>query len=860
MPVKPVKKEAKDPNAHTPLMRQYLTFKEKVGDMLLFYRVGDFYELFWEDSERIGKLLDLVVARRGSSGGRPINMSGVPWHALDIHLSRLVRMGVSAAVVDQIGDPATSKGPVERAITRIVTPGTLLDEALLSDKRDAPLLSVFAGPERAGLFWCSLSSGRARFCSIPLSDLPDEIARVSPAEIIAPHGFSISATGAVFRGQEPWLFDAAKGERLLKEHFGALTLEAFGIEGLPECLSAACAAYEHASAAMGGRRPNIQTLAREQPEAFLQLDASTRKSLEITVTQRGEESPTLLSCLDVCASSMGSRTLRSWLETPLRDPRDIRERHNAVEALMSDSARPAMSFLKGLRGRADIERAASRAASLASRPRDFSNLRESLCALPEILSALSPLSDPLIQSLLKQAESEPECLAFLQATIAEEPSIYARDGGVIREGKSVELDELRALSTNAQGLLSDMEARERLSTGIPTLRLEFSRAHGFAIEISKANAAKAPAHYRRKQTLKNAERYTTDELERFEEKALSAQDKALALEKSLFESAQKELCAFAPALLRVAKALGAIDTLCAFAKASFERGYCKPAIDEDGPIQIVGARHPVAELDLGDAFIPNDARLTREERSLLITGPNMGGKSTYMRSIAALAIMVQAGCFAPAASCSIPAFSRLFARVGASDDIARGKSTFMVEMSEAAGILRQADAMSLCVIDEIGRGTSTFDGMSLAWAILRHLHEVNKSYTLFSTHYFEITELAERLEGARNAHMTAASKDGSIVFLHALAPGAASQSHGIEVAKLAGVPQTALVWAAGMLSELAENDQFAKQAALGPSGAPVAPQSPALSALEGLDPDSMTPKAALEALYALQGLLPKKQP
>lgn len=854
-------KKEKDLNAHTPLMKQYLQFKDKVGDMLLFFRVGDFYELFWEDSERIAKLLDLMVAKRGVSGGRPVTMSGVPWHSLDTHLSRLVRMGVSAAVVDQIGDPATSKGPVERAISRIVTPGTLLDEALLNDKKDAPLLGIAPLKDKVGLFWCSLSSGQAHFCSVPISVLPDEIARISPAEIIAPFDFSIQAERVVFRGQDAWHFDAEKGKRALKEHFGSLTLDPFGLtDDLKECLAAACAVYEHASASMGGKKPNIQTLSREQPEAFLQMDASTRKSLEVSLTQRGEESPTLLSSLDLCSSSMGSRTLRSWLESPQQDLTIIQSRHLAVESLLTSSARHAQSFLDLMRGQADIERAASRAASLASRPRDFSNLKSSLSALPEILAPLSTLQDPLVKSLVHQAQSEPACLAFLSSTIADEPSIFIRDGGVIRDGKSAELDELRALSTNAQGMLTEMEARERQATGIATLRLEFSRAHGFAIEITKAQSTKVPEHYRRKQTLKNAERYTTDELELFEAKALSAQEKALALEKELFEEAQRDLCAFAPALLRIAKALGALDTLCAFAKASLERNYCKPTMLAEGDISITGLRHPVAELDLEGSFIANDVHLNQPERSLLITGPNMGGKSTYMRSVAALFIMAQAGCFVPAKHCSIPTLSRLFARVGASDDISRGKSTFMVEMSEAAGILRQADHRSLCIIDEIGRGTSTFDGMSLAWAILRHLHEKNKSFNLFSTHYFELTELAdERLKGVKNVHMTATSKDGSIVFLHALKPGAASQSHGVEVAKLAGVPETALVWAAGMLSELADHDKFGKPVGKVGDGSTSlvkeASVAPALAALISLDPDTLTPKAALEALYALKGLL-----
>lgn len=857
------KKMSGDPGVpeHTPLMRQWLEIKGRVGDLLMFYRVGDFYELFWEDAERASRLLDIVLTRRGESGGRPVVMSGVPWHALDIHLARLVKLGVGAAVVDQVGDPAKSVGPVERAITKIVTPGTLVDDALLSDRRDAPLLAIHPMGDKVGLFWMNLASGAARVKVCTLSRLVDEAEWINPAEIITPEGFDFQRSGSMQSKSPSWHFDAERGRAALLSALEAPALSSVGFDatGLDGCLAAAGAALERARASLGGKPPRLARLWHARDDLALRIDASTRKSLEIDQTLRGEESPTLVSTLDLCRTAMGGRRLRDWVGAPLTDAPAIEERFEAVSALRGGCA---LAFDEEIKGFADVERISARAAALASRPRDFSNLRDAFRRLPAVLLALgtSPHQSPLVGTLVAAAQAPHALTDFLERVVFEEPSVHLRDGGVIRAGFSAELDELRALSTNATEAIESMQQRERTATGIPTLRIDSNRAHGFSIEITRAQSVKAPPHYKRKMTLKNAERYTTDELVAFESKVLSAREQSLALERDLFEKAQATLASFARAISTLAVALSSLDALSAFARAADERGYCRPTL-LSGPSRANARslRHAVAEINLGQEFVPNDLDLSSACRALVVTGPNMGGKSTYMRSLALACAMAQAGSFVPAEHFEFTPFSELFARVGASDDIARGQSTFMVEMTEASAILRLAGPRSLCVIDEIGRGTSTFDGMSLAWSILRHLHDVNESLCLFSTHYFEITDLASRLSACANVHMGAIFENGQLRFLRKLRPGAASQSYGIEVAKLAGVPELALGWARGMLGEL----EAAEQTLLGASSTaeprlvaerPIDEQR-ALAGLREADPDAMTPRQALDALYALRGLL-----
>lgn len=846
---------------HTPLMRQWLGLKSQIGDMMLFYRVGDFYELFWEDAERASKLLDIVLTRRGESGGRPVVMSGVPWHALDTHLSRLVKLGVSAAVADQIGDPAKAIGPVDRAIVRIVTPGTLVDDALLSDRRDAPLLAVHAFDGHAALFWMSLSSGEARMCVRPISRLADELEWIAPAEILVPEGFELSRAGSLVSHAPAWHFDQTRGELALKSALDTTNLETFGIELQRDGRALACAgaALEHAKASLGGRPPKLARLSVALDGSRMRMDAATRRSLEIDMTIRGEYDPTLVSCLDLCSCPMGSRRLRDWVGAPLTNPDDIRSRHDAVEALIENGAD---DLDHALRGYPDTERAGARAAAMASRPRDFSNLRQAFERIPEIQTALgSALGNPLLARLNNELAASPELLSFLRGAIAPEPSVNIRDGGVIASGYNADLDELRSLSNSAQEAMQAMEEREKNSTGIPTLRLDFNRAHGFSIEITRTHTAKVPEHYRRKMTLKNTERYTTDELEAFESKVLSAKEKSLALEKELFEAAQAQLAKHSASIARMSLALSSIDALGSFARAALERGYCRPIIlDGDARINAKALRHAVAELNLGKDFIPNAVELGTTRRCLIVTGPNMGGKSTYMRSLALACAMSQAGSFVPAESFQSTPILDMFARVGASDDIAKGQSTFMVEMTEAATILRMASPDSLCIIDEIGRGTSTFDGMSLAWAILRHLHDINQSLCLFSTHYFELTDLAARLAQCDNAHMGASFEHGKLRFLRTLMPGAASQSHGIHVAKLAGVPEIALAWSRSMLGELEAAEGALKSPHSAHPQQSAAHEPPlghqrAISALLEIDPDALTPKQAMDALYAIRSLI-----
>jgi DNA mismatch repair protein MutS len=846
---------------HTPLMRQWLGLKSQAGDMILFYRVGDFYELFWEDAERASKLLDLVLTRRGSSGGRPVVMSGVPWHALDLHLSRLVKMGVSAAVADQIGDPSKSIGPVDRAISRVVTPGTLVDDALLADRRDAPLLAVSPwGEGQVALFWTSLSSGAAFMATRSLSRLGDELEWINPAEILAPEGFEVTRPGCMRSKAPQWHFDASRGAAGLRLALDTPNLATFGIDAERDegALACASAALEHIKAALGGRAPKLARLCSLPDGHALRMDAATRRSLEIDSAIQEGSGATLASSMDLCATAMGSRRLRGWLGAPLTQSSALNERLDAVESLIGG---PAQALGDALRGYPDTERAGARAAAMASRPRDFSNLRQAFERLPEILGAIAPAiaKAPLAERLAQQAQAPAELLAFLRSCIAEEPSVHIRDGGVIAEGFEPALDELRELSVNAEGAMAAMEAREREATGIPTLRLDFNRAHGFSIEITRTHAAKVPEHYRRKMTLKNTERYTTDELAEFEAKVLSARERSLALERSIFEKAQATLASFAADIAKMSLALSSLDALGAFALAAGERGYCRPkTLEGSGIARAFGLRHAVAEIALSASFVPNDVLLEPDARCVVLTGPNMGGKSTCMRSLALACVLAQSGSFVPAQSFEFTPLSDLFARVGASDDISRGQSTFMVEMTEAATILRMAQPTSLCLIDEIGRGTSTFDGMSLAWAILRHLHDVNGSLCLFSTHYFEITDLAERLSACRNAHMGASFDQGKLVFLRKLMPGAASQSHGIHVAKLAGVPELALEWSRSMLGEL-EAAESALKGQPAPQSVRAAEvpleQQQALAALREADPDAMTPKQALDALYAMRALL-----
>ena len=837
--------------AHTPMMQQYLRLKAQYPDILLFYRMGDFYEMFYEDAERASKLLDLTLTTRGASAGAPIKMAGVPYHAVDQYLAKLVRLGESVAICEQIGDPATSKGPVDRQVTRIVTPGTLTDSELLEEKADNILLAIARTKGAVGLAWLNLASGDLRVVEIAPQLLENELRRIEPAEILAAEGTELNGF-AVTRLPE-WHFDFDAGRKILIKQLGAASLAGYGCEDLEPAIAAAGALLEYAGKTQGQALAHVSAVVAERAGEYVRMDAATRRNLELTETLRGELAPTLFSVLDECATGMGSRLLRHWLHHPLRDQAALAARHDAVAALAE--AHPSVHKL--LRRFADVERITGRVALRNARPRDLSSLRDSLALLPELAPGV-PRGATLLSKLLDDLDVPGESLALLRRAVMEDPSAMVRDGGVIAGGYNPELDELRALQTDSGAFLAELEARERARTGIPNLRVAYNNVHGFYIEITNAHAGKTPADYRRRQTLKNAERYITPELKAFEDKALSARDRALALEKTLYDELLASLAAHVPALQRVARALAQLDLLACFAATAHRRGYCRPEFTGDIAVEIESGRHPVVEAQI-EQFVPNGVRLSPARQLLLVTGPNMGGKSTYMRQAALIVLMVHVGSFVPAKSARLGPIDQVFTRVGAADDLAGGRSTFMVEMTESANILHNATEKSLVLMDEVGRGTSTFDGLALAWAIARQLLEKNRALTLFATHYFELTRLALEYKQAANVHLDAVEHKDTIVFLHAVEEGPASQSYGLQVAQLAGVPKSVVRNARRYLQMLEEasltrggqNDLFAA----GKAEAEPAPERDLLrEALDAVSPDELSPREALELLYRLKKL------
>src|SRR6266568_3320863 len=800
----------------TAMMQQYLRLKAQYPDILLFYRMGDFYEMFYDDAERASRLLDLTLTTRGASAGAPIKMAGVPYHAVDQYLAKLVRMGESVAICEQIGDPATSKGPVDRQVTRIVTPGTLTDSELLEEKADNILLALSRTKGAVGLAWLNLASGDLRVTEIAPHLLENELRRIGPAEILAAEGTAL--TGFAVTKLPEWHFDFDAGRKILLKQLGAASLAGYGCEDLEPAIAACGALLEYARKTQGQALAHVAAVIPERVSEYLRMDAATRRNLELTETLRGEAGPTLFSLLDECATGMGSRLLRHWLHHPLRDHAAIGARHEAVAALVDAHA----GIHKLLRRFADVERIALRNA----RPRDLSSLRDSLALLAELAPAV-PRDAPLLARMLGDLEVPAECLALLRRAVLEEPASMVRDGGVIADGYSKELDELRELQTHSGKFLAELEQRERGRTGIPNLRVAYNNVHGFYIEITNAHAGKVPADYRRRQTLKNAERYITPELKEFEDKALSARDRALALEKSLYDELLGLLAAHVPELQRIARALAQLDVLACFAAVSSKRNYCRPEFTEEIIVEIDAGRHPVVEAQESIQFIPNGARLSPLRQLLLITGPNMGGKSTYMRQVALIVLMAHVGSYVPAKAARIGPVDQIFTRVGAADDLAGG--------------------------------SSTFDGLALAWAIARQLLERNKSLTLFATHYFEMTRLALEYKEAANVHLDAVEHRDTIVFLHAVEEGPASQSYGLQVAQLAGVPKAVIRNARRYLQMLedsrltggGQSDLFA-----GGKSEPEPPAEPdALrDALAAANPDELSPREALELLYRLKRL------
>ena len=849
--------------AHTPVMQQWLRAKAEHADKLLFFRMGDFYELFYEDAQQAARLLDITLTARGQSAGKPIAMAGIPYHAVDGYLAKLVKLGVSVAICEQIGDPALAKGPVERAVTRIVTPGTLTDANLLDDRNDSLLLALTIDRQRAGLAWLNLANGDLRLLETSLDALPAHLERLRPAELLLPDALrsGVPEHRAVSQHLPDWHFDARAAANALAEHFGSRDLAGFGVNDEELGLAAAGALYRYAQATQLQALAHVTQLTVEHEGAFLRLDAATRRNLEISETLRGEAAPTLLSLLDSCATSMGSRWLRHCLHHPLTERSIPRARHEAVAALIGDAGNgPFAALAKALSGFADIDRITARIALKSARPRDLSSLRDSLARLDGIRSIVGAGETASRLTELAAALATPQgCVSLLTQAVAPEPAALIREGGVIAPGYNSDLDELRAIQHNCGAFLIELEARERTRSGIANLKVEFNKVHGFYIEVTHANVEKIPEDYRRRQTLKNAERYITPELKAFEDKALSANERALALERQLWDELLGALAIHIPVLQRIARAIAELDGLAAFATAAVRHDYRQPEFCNEATIEIEGGRHPVVERQIDTqlgTFIANDTRLSPARRMLLITGPNMGGKSTYMRQAALIVLLAHCGSFVPAARCRLGPIDAIYTRIGASDDLASGRSTFMVEMTEAAAILNGATDKSLVLMDEIGRGTSTFDGVALAFAIARHLIEKNRAWTLFSTHYFELTRLAQDYPVCANVHLDAVEHGHKIVFLHAVEEGPASQSYGVQVAALAGMP-SAVVREARRRLTLLENREVGSltQPDLFASAPPLPePPHPALDALRDVNPDELSPREALEKLYQLHKL------
>ena len=840
----------------TPFMRQYLAVKAQHPDMLVFYRMGDFYELFFEDAEKASRLLGITLTKRGAYKGEPIKMAGVPYHAAEQYLAKLTKIGESVAICEQIGDPAKSKGIVDRQVVRVLTPGTLTDSALLDDTRDNWLLALSFGEGLVGFARINLASGDLILSETPPGLLAQELERIAPAELLFADNVdhvAIQSNACSKKRLSPWQFDLDSANEVLTKQFNTHDLDGYGCADLTLAIAAAGALLDYVKHTQRTTLPHINGLIVEQSSQFVQLDAATRRNLEIDQTIRGEVSPTLYSLINTTQTAMGARMLRFWLHHPLRDLKEVSSRHDAVAALIKVDD---PSIRQSLRHVGDIERITTRIALKTARPRDLSALRDSLMQFPNLQSALDNLDADLIKQISAHLIVPQKLSTLLIKAIQQEPSTMLRDGGVIADGYDAELDELRGLQSNCGDFLLKYEAEERERTGLANLKVEYNSVHGFYIEISRAQAENAPLEYRRRQTLKNAERFITPELKTFEDKVLSANERALAREKILFESVLDALSQEISSLQANAFAIGQLDVLSTFAERAIALKYVAPEFVIEEGIHIIGGRHPVVE-QIAQPFIANDVVLSPYRQMLLITGPNMGGKSTFMRQTALIVLLAHCGCFVPANSAKIGKIDRIFTRIGASDDLAGGRSTFMVEMTETANILNNATPNSLVLLDEIGRGTSTFDGLSLAWACGKQLLERNRSYTLFATHYFELTRLVEEFKQVANVHLDAAEHGNSIVFLHSVQDGAANQSYGLQVAALAGIPKSVVTSARRKLTQLEnQNIEAGPQSDMFAAEMPVEmPLHPVVGELEMLDPDDLTPKQALEALYKLKSLM-----
>jgi DNA mismatch repair protein MutS len=868
---------AKISHAHTPMMQQYLGIKRDYPEMLVFYRMGDFYELFFDDAKRAAQLLDITLTARGKSGGSPIPMAGVPYHAAEGYLAKLVKKGESVAICEQIGDPATSKGPVERKVVRVVTPGTLTDEALLSAHRDNLVAAVFEDVRPAslkkdprsssrpsaptiGLAWLDLSGGRFRLTELAgRSALAAELERLRPAELIASedHGLQgLVRENLRITARPGWHFDGDSATRLLCEQFGTKDLSGFDAGNVPLGVAAAGALLQYVSDMQKTALPHLTSLTVERSSDALIMDGPTRRNLELEQSLTGHHEHTLAGVMDRCQSAMGSRLLRRWIQRPLRNAGVLRARYQAVATLIDQSLVDSLS--EQLDGIGDVERILSRVALRSARPRDLSQLGGTLARLPALRQSLQPLDSPLLHDLREQIGEHARERDLLRRALIDNPPMLIRDGGVIADGFDEELDDLRNIASNADQYLTDLETRERERSGISTLKLGYNRVHGYYIEISKGQAAKAPDDYTRRQTLKGAERYITPELKEFEDKVLSARERSLNREKIIYEELIDALIEVLGSLQSTAAAMAELDVLTCFAERAAALKLAQPEIVSEPCIDIRGGRHLVVEQVIDTPFVANDLQFSDHTRLQVITGPNMGGKSTYMRQAALIAILAHVGSFVPADALRIGPLDRIFTRIGASDDLAGGRSTFMVEMTETATILNNATEQSLVLMDEIGRGTSTFDGLSLAWAAAHFMGEKVRAFTMFATHYFELTALAAEIPGCINVHLDATEHKGQLVFLHTVKEGPANQSYGLQVASLAGVPPAVIKRARAYLASL-ESQQFSNsdnpqaQLPLAMSSASAEPDA-LREALEEIDPDTLSPREALELLYRLKSL------
>ncbi|WP_092991752.1 DNA mismatch repair protein MutS [Thiohalomonas denitrificans] len=849
--------QAPDNTRHTPMMQQYLRIKAEHPDLLLFYRMGDFYELFHDDARRAAELLDITLTHRGQSAGEPIPMAGVPHHSAEGYLARLIRLGESVAICEQVGDPAKCKGPVERKVVRIVTPGTVTDEALLEERRDNLLTAISMHGERFGL--AAMDVGSGRFTVQELEDretLSAELARLTPAEVLVAEGVELPlpAEQRGLRPLPPWHFESAAARRLLTVQFGTRDLSGFGCEHLELAVGAAGALLQYVQETQRTALPHIRGLRVEQHDEAIALDAASRRNLELETSLGGNAAHTLAGVMDRTATPMGSRLLRRWINRPLRDQHTVGERHAAVQVLLETDHFTGLREL--LRGIGDVERILARIAIHTARPRDLTQLREALGRLPALHGELEGLAAPRLCRLASALGDYPELHEHLVRAVVDNPPVVIRDGGVIAPGFDSDLDELRSLRENAGNFLMELETREREQTGISTLKVGFNRVHGYFIEVTKTQSDRVPATYIRRQTLKGAERYITPELKTFEDKVLSASERALAREKALYQELLERLCQDLARLQQTASALAELDALNNLAERADTLNLVRPSLDGEPGLSIRGGRHPVVEQVMDEPFVPNGVELDDQRRMLIITGPNMGGKSTYMRQTALIVLLAHIGSFVPAQSARIGPFDRIFTRIGASDDLASGRSTFMVEMTETANILHNATDCSLVLMDEIGRGTSTFDGMSLAWACALELSR-KQAFTLFATHYFEMTTLPESIKGIVNVHLDAVEHGDRIVFLHAVKEGPASQSYGLQVAALAGVPRHVVEQARSKLIEL-ENERAYHQTEQDPARQMALftrPEAhPAVTALGEADPDELSPRQALDLLYRLKRL------